>query len=230
MTDTLTSAKLSKIDTLPLSPSPSAERSHSKLSNTQPTRNDEEQVNSAHGREDPFRLSDALKTDAELAEIRNRGKKGKQVERYHREQNELISQVLKPLEDITSDAKEAENAVKLPIRIAVIASLVANVTLCVLQIYATVASGSLSILAAGVDSVFDVGANVILGWFHRKAARLDVNKWPVGGDRLETIGNITYGVCDHAQLGDRDAYAATFLMVRFPNGSSQSGRHRRVLS
>ncbi|KAG9014745.1 hypothetical protein FRB94_010592 [Tulasnella sp. JGI-2019a] len=195
MTDTLTSTKLAKNDALTLSPSSSVERPHSKLTNT---RNDEEQVNSAHEREDPFRLSNALKTDAELAEIRNRSKKGKQVERYHREQNELISQVLKPMEDITSDAKEAENAAKLPVRIAVIASLVANAALCVLQIYATVASGSLSILAAGVDSVFDIGANVILGWFHRKAARLDVNKWPVGGDRLEAVGNITYVLSRHS--------------------------------
>ena len=45
-----------------------------------------------------------------------------------------------------------------------------------------------------MDSVFDIGANVILGWFHRKAKRLDHNKWPVGGSRLETIGNITYGL------------------------------------
>jgi cation diffusion facilitator family transporter len=33
----------------------------------------------------------------------------------------------------------------------------------------------------------------MLFWLHRKAAKLDVNKWPVGGARLETIGNVIYG-------------------------------------
>ncbi|KAG9003659.1 hypothetical protein FRB94_002982 [Tulasnella sp. JGI-2019a] len=197
MSDTLTFTKLAKTNSLTLSPSQSLQRSSStKRDATQlsgPSRSDEEQASSARERKDPFNFSTALKTDAELAEIRHRGKKGKQVERYQREQNELIGQLLKPLEEHTSDAKEAEDAAKLPVRIAVTTSLVANFALCVLQIYATVASGSLSILAAGVDSVFDIGANVILGWFHRKAERLDANKWPVGGERLETIGNITYG-------------------------------------
>ena len=59
--------------------------------------------------------------------------------------------------------------------------------------YAAVSSASLSLLATGIDSVFDVGSNVLLVWLHRKATMLDVNKWPVGGSRLETIGNIVYG-------------------------------------
>lgn len=33
----------------------------------------------------------------------------------------------------------------------------------------------------------------MLYWLHEKARRMDVNKWPVGGARLETIGNIVYG-------------------------------------
>ncbi|KAG8882341.1 hypothetical protein FRB97_008355 [Tulasnella sp. 331] len=197
MSDTLTFTKLAKIDSIRLTPSQSIDQSGSSSKRIGRTQlrpvSDEERVNSAHESDDPFQFKTALKTDAQLAEIRHRGRKGKQVEQYQREQNELISQLLKPLEQHTSDAKEAEDAAKLPVRIAVLASLCANAALCILQIYATVASGSLSILAAGVDSVFDIGANVILGWFHRKAARLDANKWPVGGARLQTIGNITYG-------------------------------------
>ncbi len=52
---------------------------------------------------------------------------------------------------------------------------------------------SLSLLATGIDSVFDIGSNVVLFWLHLKADKLDVNKWPVGGARLENIGNIIYG-------------------------------------
>ncbi|KAG8891386.1 hypothetical protein FRC01_014734, partial [Tulasnella sp. 417] len=154
---------------------------------------DEESPSVVHGRQDPYRLRDALKTDAELAELRNRRRAGKQVEQYHRGQNELIGQLLKPLEEHTSDAREAEENAKLPVKIAIYASFIANLALCVLQIYATATSGSLAILAAGIDSFFDIGANFILGWFHRKSTRLDSNKWPVGGSRLETIGNIVYG-------------------------------------
>lgn len=60
-------------------------------------------------------------------------------------------------------------------------------------VYAAISSVSLSLLATGIDSVFDIGSNILLFWLHRKAAGLDGNKWPVGGARLETIGNIVYG-------------------------------------
>ena len=59
--------------------------------------------------------------------------------------------------------------------------------------YAAISSLSLSLLATGIDSVFDIGSNLLLFWLHKKAEALDVNKWPVGGARLETIGNIVYG-------------------------------------
>jgi len=61
-------------------------------------------------------------------------------------------------------------------------------------VYAAISSLSLSLLETGIDSLFDVGSNILLFWLHRKAARLDVNTWPVGGARLETIGNIVYGM------------------------------------
>jgi len=65
--------------------------------------------------------------------------------------------------------------------------------LCVLQLYAAISSLSLSLLATGIDSVFDIGSNILLFYLHRKARSLDANKWPVGGTRLQTIGNVVYG-------------------------------------
>ena len=59
--------------------------------------------------------------------------------------------------------------------------------------YAAVSSASLSLLATGIDSVFDVGSNFLLYYINHKSSRMDVNKWPVGGARLETIGNVVYG-------------------------------------
>jgi divalent metal cation (Fe/Co/Zn/Cd) transporter len=63
-------------------------------------------------------------------------------------------------------------------------------------VYAAVSSSSLSLLATCIDSIFDAGSNFLLFYIHRKSSRMDVNKWPVGGTRLETIGNIVYGMSD----------------------------------
>lgn len=141
---------------------------------------------------DPFDIRNGLKSDEELAQIRQR-KHGKHLETYHRKQNDLIASLLKPMEEHTEEAKNDGEASRLPVKIAVWASLISNFGLCVLQLYAAISSLSLSLLATGIDSVFDIGSNILLMWLHKKAARLDTNKWPVGGSRLETIGNIVYG-------------------------------------
>ena len=49
-------------------------------------------------------------------------------------------------------------------------------------------------MATAVDSIFDVGSNFLLFYINRKSSRMDVNKWPVGGARLQTIGNVVYGM------------------------------------
>lgn len=63
-------------------------------------------------------------------------------------------------------------------------------------VYAAASSLSLSFFATAVDSVFDPMSNVLLWWLHRVSKRMDTNVWPVGGARLQTIGNICYGT-DH---------------------------------
>ncbi|KAF5385383.1 hypothetical protein D9615_001074 [Tricholomella constricta] len=141
---------------------------------------------------DPFRLRDGMLSDQEVASLRRR-RKGKPVAYYHQRQNDLINSLLKPMEDHTAEARIQEDVARLPVKIAIYASLFSNFGLCILQMYAAVSSGSLSLLATGIDSVFDIGSNVLLFWLHRKAEKLDINRWPVGGARLETIGNIIYG-------------------------------------
>lgn len=47
------------------------------------------------------------------------------------------------------------------------------------------------------STVFYIGSNVMLFWLHLKAEKLDVNKRPVGGARLENIGNIVYSQLAH---------------------------------
>ncbi|KAJ2923146.1 hypothetical protein H1R20_g13949, partial [Candolleomyces eurysporus] len=101
--------------------------------------------------------------------------------------------MLKPMEEHTEDAHAEEKAAQLPVKIAIYASLYSNFALCVLQLYAAISSGSLSLLSTAIDSVFDIGANTLLWWLHRKATTMDLNKWPVGGARIGTIGNVIYG-------------------------------------
>ena len=60
-------------------------------------------------------------------------------------------------------------------------------------VYAAASSFSLSFFATAVDSVFDPMSNFVLWWLNHVSKRLDTNKWPVGGARLENIGNICYG-------------------------------------
>ncbi|KAF9225308.1 CDF manganese transporter [Gyrodon lividus] len=142
---------------------------------------------------DPYMFRDGFKTDEELSQLRRRHKTGKHLEKYHRKQNNLIDSLLKSMEDHTKEAKDDEEASRLSIKIAIWASLVANFSLCVLQLYAAISAVSLSLIATGIDACFDFGSNLFLYFIHKQAMKMDVNKWPVGGARLETIGNIIYG-------------------------------------
>ncbi|KIY50262.1 CDF-like metal transporter [Fistulina hepatica ATCC 64428] len=143
---------------------------------------------------DPYYLKRGYKSKDDLIKLRElHPKNGKRIVDYQERQNELITSLLMPMEDHTQNALEQEKAARLPVRIAVWASLLANVVLSGLQLYAAVTSGSLSFLATALDSVFDPGSNLALFWLHKKSLKLDTSKWPVGGDRLETVGNIVYG-------------------------------------
>lgn len=141
---------------------------------------------------DPFNIREGFLTEEQIAELRRR-RKGKQVAKFYERQNDLIRSLLKPMQEHTEDARAEEDAARIPVKIAVQGSLIANICLCILQMYAAISGGSLSLLETGIDSLFDAGSNFLLFWLHRKATRLDINKWPVGGARVETIGNIVYG-------------------------------------
>ncbi|KIO06959.1 hypothetical protein M404DRAFT_421875 [Pisolithus tinctorius Marx 270] len=150
------------------------------------------QIKDEH-RPDPYRFRLGIMPDDELNQLRRRHKTGKSLEKYHRKQNELIASLLKSMDEHTEEARIDEEASRFAIRIAVWASLIANFSLCALQLYAAISSGSLSLIATGIDAVFDFGSNLFLYFMHKQAMKMDVNKWPVGGARLETIGNIIYG-------------------------------------
>ncbi|KAL1673296.1 cation efflux family-domain-containing protein [Schizophyllum commune] len=143
--------------------------------------------------DDPLSFSKSRKSEDELSELRKRSRKGRRIAEYQKRQNELIDAMLMPMEAHSEQARQAEAANRLPVHIAIYASLVSNIVLSGLQLYAAITSGSLSFLATAIDSVFDPASNFVLDWLHRKSQKLDANRWPVGGSRLETTGNIVYG-------------------------------------
>ena len=80
---------------------------------------------------DPFNFGHGLKTDAEIAELRSR-KRGKRLANYHRKQNavrtsstssvfpthtasQLITSLLKPMEEHTEDARNEEDLSRIPV-------------------------------------------------------------------------------------------------------------------
>ena len=73
---------------------------------------------------------------------------GARTTRFYDEQNEHIRALLKPLSKHAEEAQDAEDSSRLPVKIAVWASLAANCCLAVLQLYAAASSLSLSFFGA----------------------------------------------------------------------------------
>lgn len=157
---------------------------------------------------DPYRLAAAIKPEAELAEIRantsrkrdgcgpihltSKARGASKLEKFYETQNENIERLLKPVDDHRRAAKEEGDANQLKYKIAVVGSFAANVILAVLQLYAAISSGSLSIFTTMADSLFDPLSNVTLILCHRAVARVDARKFPSGKARIETAGNLSF--------------------------------------
>ncbi|KAH9809882.1 hypothetical protein DFH28DRAFT_1132666 [Melampsora americana] len=143
--------------------------------------------------DDPLLLRSRLQDEASLNQIRKRhGKKSKGVEDFYETQNDHITSMLKSLEEDAQDALDQSSSTAQHVRWAIRASLIVNCLLAVLQLYAAISSLSLSFFATALDAVFDPLANVALNYAHRYASKVDLRKYPSGGSRFESIGNIIY--------------------------------------
>jgi divalent metal cation (Fe/Co/Zn/Cd) transporter len=157
---------------------------------------------------DPYHLSAAIKPESELALIRantsrkrdgcgpialnRKARSAKKLEEFYSAQNENIERLLKPVDDHRRAAKEEGDANQLKYKIAVIGSFVANIILAVLQLYAAIASKSLSLFTTMADSLFDPLSNLTLIMCNRAVARVDGRKFPSGKARIETAGNLCF--------------------------------------
>ncbi|KAF3481166.1 cation diffusion facilitator 1 [Arthroderma uncinatum] len=157
---------------------------------------------------DPFQLSTKLKSNAEIDQIQantsrrrkciSSEQKGRtnadrrRLQSFYRSQNEKIERLLKPVDEHVRHAKELNEQNQLKYKIAVYGSFAANVILSILQVYAAVSSGSLSLFTTMADAIFDPMSNLTLLLCHKAVKRVDARKFPAGKARIETAGNIFF--------------------------------------
>ncbi|KAI1380178.1 hypothetical protein F4677DRAFT_252903 [Hypoxylon crocopeplum] len=115
----------------------------------------------------------------------------KQLKQFYSRQNELIDQFL-GADDEERLQVEEDARVAPKIKFAVNASFTVNFCLFVIQLYAAVSTGSLSLFATAADAFMDLVSSFVMLITSRMAARASVYKYPVGRTRIETIGIILF--------------------------------------
>ena len=137
---------------------------------------------SRHRREDVTQKQ--MKAEHPLAKPRH-------MKKFYTRQNALIDQFLQSGdEERLAALDQVENGPK--VRFAVNASFVVNFCLFVIQMYAAISTGSLSLFATAADAFMDLVSSVVMLITSRMAARPSVYKYPVGRTRIETIGIIMF--------------------------------------
>lgn len=113
------------------------------------------------------------------------------MKKFYTRQNALIDQFLQSGDEERLAALDTmENGPK--VKFAVNASFVVNFCLFVIQLYAAISTGSLSLFATAADAFMDLVSSIVMLITSRMAARPSVYKYPVGRTRIETIGIIMF--------------------------------------
>ncbi|KAL0469510.1 hypothetical protein QR685DRAFT_554337 [Neurospora intermedia] len=115
----------------------------------------------------------------------------RKLKKYYSRQNKLIDQFL-GTEDEERNTLEEDARYKPKIEFAVNASFVVNFCLFVIQMYAAISTGSLSLFATAADAFMDLVSSFVMLITSRLAARPSIYKYPVGRKRIETLGIILF--------------------------------------
>ena len=116
----------------------------------------------------------------------------RRVTGFYQAQNDTIERLLKSVEEHRAEARQEQGDDHVKFKIGVWGSFMANVVLAILQMYAAISSGSLSLFTTMADSIFDPMSNITLILSNRAVRRVDPNRFPSGKARLETVGNIVF--------------------------------------
>lgn len=149
-----------------------------------------------HSVRDPLDLSSRIKDESEIRANSSRKRArvwpDRGVEQFYRGQNDTIRAMLKSVDEHEQEVRDARGRSDLMHAVCVKGSLAANVVLSALQLYAAVASGSLSLFVTMADSVFDPLSGLMLYLSHRAVDRVDPRRYPSGRARISTAGNIAF--------------------------------------
>ncbi|TPX42491.1 hypothetical protein SeMB42_g05106 [Synchytrium endobioticum] len=142
--------------------------------------------------QDPLLLRRAIKQSDELAILKKSGRKGRKLFAFYQQQNQLIEELLAPVQATTEDEAIAEEARLLKLKIAVWGSLAANVFLFGLQLAAAIISGSLALFATMADAFMDLSSSVVLVYTGYASTTTNETKYPTGKAKFETAGIIVF--------------------------------------
>ncbi|PGH18107.1 hypothetical protein AJ79_00735 [Helicocarpus griseus UAMH5409] len=110
---------------------------------------------------------------------------------YYTRQNALIDQFLQSGDEERLACLDFEkNGGK--VRWAVNGSFGVNLCLFIIQMFAAISTGSLSLFATAADAFMDLVSSIVMIITSRMAARPKPQKYPVGRRRIETVGIILF--------------------------------------
>ncbi|POS82370.1 hypothetical protein EPUL_006529, partial [Erysiphe pulchra] len=157
---------------------------------------------------DPYQLRKGYKSDKYLNNIYSREtrrllhvvpciknhkiRRRKRVRQFYDRQNEKIEYMLRKINDYSIEEKVGSEADYRKFQIAIYSSLVASLLLAALQVFAAVKSNSLCLFTTMASAVFDPLSNLALIISNLAIKRVNLNKFPSGKSRLETLGNISF--------------------------------------
>ncbi|KAJ3078747.1 hypothetical protein HK102_004268 [Quaeritorhiza haematococci] len=136
---------------------------------------------------DPLLLSGKRVNSDDLKKYR---KRKKALAKFYERQNELIDELLKPI-DWRNPAEEKK---QIQLKIALYGTFATNIVLFGLQLTAALSSGSLALFATMADAFMDLTSNTVLLLSQRAANKSAPHKYPTGKARMETAGIIVFSV------------------------------------
>ncbi|KAF8857277.1 hypothetical protein BDZ45DRAFT_653093 [Acephala macrosclerotiorum] len=155
--------------------------------------NDDDTITAASN--DPYALEHSKRADVTrrsiLLDHPTGKKKVRKIKKYYNRQNALIDSYLGSADE---EALEHEDALKNggKIKFAVYGSSKVNFFLFIIQLYAAVSTGSLSLFGTAADAFMDLVSSIVMVVTSRLAAKPNVKKFPVGRKRVETVGIILF--------------------------------------
>ncbi|KAH8884580.1 hypothetical protein GQ53DRAFT_879632 [Thozetella sp. PMI_491] len=181
-TDEITGASSTGSETLPHPPS---------LQSRQPTQT------GSFASGDPLDLGRHKRENVTRRQMQIEHPKGnkRQLKKYYTRQNELIDQFL-GADDEEANQVEEDAKYKPKIKFAVTASFCVNFCLFIIQLYAAVSTGSLSLFATAADAFMDLVSSFVMLITSKLAARPSIYKYPV----IESARTLANGQTETKQL------------------------------